>query len=305
LDELQSVAICGIEFDETELDNFLADAKFGAINVWADKVNRDQLSKLIAKYPNIEFTIGDNLEDKILQINSPVIEQDSFIIKTFLEVKLKHLLNGVDIFYTKDGSVPDSLGQKYTTPFRVTENTVIKAKAYKKGWLGSDMVQRTFYKSGITPDTIYLSETPHPKYPGKGAKTLIDHSLGETNISNGEWLAYKDYDMEFTFGFNQSTPLKSVDLNAFTDIGAHIFPVKSIAVQGSNDGKQFMHIAESKFPDVDKETPRQAGLFSCKLPENISFKFYRVTVTNVKKMPPWHQAKGKPAWIFVDEVFLN
>jgi hypothetical protein len=305
LDNLSSVAICGIEFNETELDNFLADAKFGEINVWADNVNQMQLETLVAKYPDIEFTIGDNLEDKVMQINTPVIEQDSLIIKTFLEVKLKHLLNGVDIFYTNDGSEPDSLSIQYTKPIEVSENTVIKAKAYKKGWISSDIVQRTFYKSGLTPDSIYLTETPHPKYPGKGALTLIDLSLGETNISNGEWLAYKDYDMEFTIGFDNVQVLKSIEINALTAIGQHIFPLNSISVSGSNDRKQFIHIAKVDFKVAEKEAPRQAELFTCVLPENTVFKYYKVTVSNLKEMPSWHQAKGKPAWIFMDEVFLN
>lgn len=302
---LKSLAICGIEFNENELDRLLSDSKFTAINVWTDNLNRAQLEKLITKYPAIDFTIGDNLKDKVLKINSPIIEQDSFIINTFLEVKIKHLLNGVDIFYTTDGSKPDSLSQKYAAPLKVSQNTVIKAKAYKKGWYSSDVVQRTFYKSGITPDTIYLSETPHPKYPGKGAQTLIDHSLGETNISNGEWLGYKDYDLEFTIGFDKVQTLKSVEVNSLTSLAPHIFPLKSIAVSGSNNGKEFESISKVEFPVAEKEAPMQAELFACSLPNNTRFRFYRIRVSNVKKMPQWHAAKGEPAWIFIDEIFLN
>jgi len=305
LENLQSVAICGIEFNENELDNLLAGSNFMAINVWAENVNQSQLEKLIAKYPAVKFTIGDNLENKLLKINSPIIEQDSLIIKSFLEVKLKHLLNGVDIFYTTNGRQPDSLSQKYSAPIKVSQNTAIKARAYKKGWLSSNVVQRTFYKSGITPDTIYLSETPHPKYPGKGAQTLIDRSLGETNISNGEWLGYKDYDLEFTIGFDTIQVLKSVEVNSLTAIAPHIFPLKSISVSGSNNGKDFEAISTSEFPVAEKDAPLQAELFACPLPDKIQFQFYRVTVSNVKKIPSWHPAKGKTAWVFIDEVFLN
>ncbi len=169
MENLESIAICGIDFNEEELDELLSQANFTAINVWAENLNQTQLEKLVAKYPGIKFTIGDNLNDKILKINSPVIEQDSLIIKTFLDVQIKHLLTGVAIFYTTDGSQPDSLSEKYTSPIRVSQNTVVKAQAYKKGWTSSDVVQRTFYKSGITPDTIFLSKPPHAKYPGKCA----------------------------------------------------------------------------------------------------------------------------------------
>lgn len=305
IDHLQSLAICGIEFDEEELGKLLSKANFTAINIWADNLKLAQLEELVAKYPAIKFTIGDNLEDKILKINSPDIEQDSLIIKTFLDVRIKHLLNGVDLFYTTDGSQPDSLSQKYSSPVRVSQNTVVKAKAYKKGWYSSDVVQRTFYKSGITPDTIYLSNPPHPKYPGKGAQTLFDRSLGETNISNGEWLGYQDYDLEFIIGFDETQALESIEINSLTALAPHIFPLKSIAVSGSNNGREFESISKVEFPVAIKGTPLQAELSACPLPNNTQFRFYRVSVSNVKKMPQWHAAKGKPAWVFIDEIFLN
>ena len=305
LSELQSLAICGIDINEEEIDNLLADASFSAINIWSKNINKNQLKNLVVKYPDIRFTIGDNMEEETMQINAPFIEQDSQIIRTSLDIKLKHLLNGADIHYTLDGTEPDSLSQKYTSPIAVSSNTVLKVRAYKKGWIRSDVVQRTFYKSGIAPDTIYLTETPHPKYPGKGAKTLIDLSLGETNVSNGEWLGYKDYDLEFTIGFNEINELSKVEINALTDIGRHIFPPKSIAVSGSNDNNHFMLVSEIDFKIAEEDAPRQAELFVCKLPKDKMFKFYRIRISNLKSMPSWHEAKGKPAWLFVDEVFFN
>ena len=167
------------------------------------------------------------------------------------------------------------------------------------------LVQRTFYKSGIQPDTIYLVTDPHPKYKNDGAKTIVNFQLGEGNTSNGEWLAYRDYDMEFVVGFRQIKPLKSVYLNALIDIGAYIFPIKSIIAMGSNDGKNFEKITEVNFPDGQESDTRGAKSFNCDFPEGTSFKYYKFTVANLKKLPSWHRGKGEPAWIFVDELFLN
>ena len=306
LTKLKSVSISGIDFDETEFDKFLDGAKFASLNVWSQKAGKKQLEKVIVKYPGINIIVGDNLEDEVMKISNPTIMQDSSIFSSHLTVKLKHLLKGTVIKYTTDGSEPDSLkSSEYSAPIILTENTVLKIKAYKPGWISSDVVQRTFYKSGIQPDTIYLVTDPHPKYKNDGAKTLINFQLGESNISNGEWLAYQDHNMEFVVGFNQAKPLKSAYLNVFVDIGAHIFPIKSIKVEGSNDGKYFENIAETKFPDADKSDPRGAKAFGCEFPEGTSYKYYKFTVANLTKLPQWHPAKGKPAWIFVDELFLN
>jgi hypothetical protein len=50
---------------------------------------------------------------------------------------------------------------------------------------------------------------------------------------------------------------------------------------------------------------RENKSFSCTIPAGASFKFYRFTLLNLKKLPKWHPGKGTPAWIFVDELFLN
>jgi len=306
LPNLKSVSICGIDFKAAELDKFLDQAKFSSLNIWTQEADKEQIEKVIAKYPNIEIIAGDNLEDEIMKISNPTIAQDSSIFSNHLTVKLKHLLKGVEIKYTTDGSEPDSLkSSEYSAPIVISENTILKIKAFKPGWISSDVVQRTFYKSGIQPDTIYLVTDPHPKYKNDGAKTLVNFQLGESNISNGEWLAYRDYNMEFVVGFNQQKPLKSITLNAFIDIDPYIFPIKSIVAEGSNDGKNFENITKVNFPDAKESDPRGASSFNCTFPEGTSYKYYKFTVFNLSKLPGWHPGKGKPAWIFVDELFLN
>jgi len=129
--------------------------------------------------------------------------------------------------------------------------------------------------------------------------------LGENNISNGEWLAYKDYDMEFVVGFNQEKALKSAYLNGLVDIGAYIFPVRTIIAEGSNDGKNFENITKVDFPEGKESDQKGAVSFKCEFPEGTSYKYYKFTVFNLSKLPSWHPGKGKPAWIFIDELFLN
>jgi len=307
LPKLKSLSICGIEFDETALYKFLEKSGLTELNVWTKNGTYKQLEKLIAKYPNIKIIVGDNLDDQVMKISNPSIEQDSLIIPNHLDVKLKHLLKGVSIRYTTDGSDPDSLkSQEYKEIFRLSQNTVLKVKAYRAGWKSSDVVQRTYYKSEIHPDSIVLLTNPDSKHRGNGAKTLIDYDLGENNRYTDKWLGYKDSNLEFVIGFNQPKLLNSAFLNAYVEIGASIFPIVSIAVRGSNDGKLFKRIAETKFPAATKKDPSGAKTFTCRFPKGTSFKFYKFVVANCKKLPVWKKdGKGKPAWIFVDELFLN
>ncbi len=306
LENLKAISISGIDFEREELNKFLAGATFSRINVWSQKADKKQLENVIAKYPDIEVIVGDNLEDKIMKISNPTIEQDSSIFSNSLKVKLKHLLQGTVIKYTTDGSEPDSLNSpEYKNAITLAGNTVLRVRAFKPGWIGSDVVQRTFYKSGIQPDTIYLLTDPHPRYKNEGAKTLINFHLGGNNTSNGEWLAYRENNMEFVVGFNQAKPLKSAYLNALINIGAYIFPIKSMVAEGSNDSKNFIKIAEISFPEAKESDANGAKSFNLDFPEGTSFRYYKFTVANHKKLPTWHRGKGEPAWIFVDELFLN
>jgi hypothetical protein len=307
LPALKSVSICGIEFDEAVLDKFLDHAKFSELNVWTKNGTQKQLEKIILKYPAIKISVGDNLADEIVKISNPTIEQDSLIIADHLDVKLKHLLKGVIIRYSTDGTEPDSIkSTEYKEPFRLSQNTVLKIKAYRQGWKSSDVVQQTFYKSEIHPDSIYLLTNPDPKHRGNGAKTLIDYDLGVNNRYTDKWLGYKDSNMELIIGFNQTKRLNSAYFNAYVETGASIFPIKAITVQGSDDGTQFKKISEAKFPEANKTDPSGARTFTCNFPKGTTYKYYKFSVSNLKKMPLWKKDdKGKPAWIFVDELFLN
>jgi len=307
LPNLKTLSICGIEFDEVALNKFLDKAKFTELNVWTRNGTQKQLEKLIIKYPAIRIVVGDNLEDQVMKISNPTIEQDSLIIPNHVDIKLKHLLKGVVIRYTTDGSDPDSIkSPEYKENFRLSQNTVLKIKAYRTGWKSSDIVQRTYYKSEIHPDSIFLLSQPDPKHRGNGSKTLIDYDLGENNRYTDKWLGYQNSNMDLVIGFNQIKPLNSVYFNAYIETGAEIFPIASIAAQGSNDGKLFKRIADTKFPLAQKNDPSGAKTFTCDFPKGTAYKFYKFSVSNVKKMPVWKgDRKGKAAWIFVDEVFLN
>ena len=308
LEKLKNISICGMELNPTSLAGFIDNAPFTQIQIWNNKTNEKEYASLIANNKKIKIIVGDNLDDQMMKITSPVIEQDSSIIVSHLDIKLKHFMKGATIRYTLDGTDPDSLSSPiYTKKFQLVKNSILKTKAFKTGWLSSDIVQKTFYKSEIHPDSIYFISQPDKKYPGvNGAKTLIDYELGEQNFSSGKWLAYRETPMMFVINFKQATPIHQAHFNAFVDNGAYIFPILSIKIEGSNDGKSFKYINEAKFPSLEKtDMVRENKSFSCALPEKAAYKYYRFTLLNLKKLPKWHPGKGTPAWIFVDELFLD
>ena len=307
LTQLKSISICGLAYDEETWHAFFKNAPFDKIHLWSENLDTPQIDMIRKAYPKINFTFGDNLKNNLIKITSPIIDQDSSIITDYLDINITHFLEGTEIRYTTNGTDPDSLSSsEFKNPFRITDHTTIKAKAFKSGWISSDVIQKTFYRSEISPDTIFLITQPHRQYPGNGIQTLVDYQLGDQNFSNGKWLGYLDDNMVFVIGFHQNKKLKEARFNTLIDNASYIFPLTSIKVAGSLDGIRFKILNEIKFPSIKKDDFKiENKSFNCPIPGENSYKFYKFTLTNLKNLPDWHPGKNTPAWIFIDELFLN
>jgi uncharacterized membrane protein len=309
LTKLKSLSIAGIEANANELSNLVNGSSIEKLHIWNTKIKQDQVKLIQSKNKNLLVTVGDNLDDEIIKIINPSIEQDSSIIPAHLDIPIKHVVKGAIIRYTLDGTDPDSLNSPiYKKPIRLFNNTVVKTKAFKPGWISSDIVQRNFYKSTIHPDSIVLLQLADPKYRANGPKTLFDYELGDKNFGNAKWLGYKDANMEMVIGFNKPTVIKEIYFNALVNLGSYIFPIVSIDVMGSMDGKNYTLVSKNNYPGVTDATPKtlnETRGFSCAIGKPTPYKFYKLVATNLKKLPNWHPGKGTPAWIFVDEIFLN
>lgn len=311
LKKLKSISLAGMIIDNNKLELLLKGSNIKTIQLWENGLKQKDIAPIALKYPGIQFVVGDNLEDSIMKLNKPLIEQDSTIITNSIYVPIKHFLKGVTIKYTLDDTEPDSItSPTYNSPIVLTKNTTLKTKAFKKGWLASDMVQKSFYKSSLSPDTIILLTKPDPKYVGSGGHTIIDHELGELNFGGGKWLGYSKTNMEFVMKFNKATALNEIIFNALINTGSYIFPIQTIQVEASDDGKQFKTIQTADFTSITKAYTKepninQAQAFKIKVPKGKAYPYYKFTVRNLKQLPVWHTGKGTPAWIFVDEVFFN
>src|SRR6185295_2146813 len=100
-----------------------------------------------------------------------------------------------DIRYTLDGSAPDSMkGLLYKESIHINDDAKVIAKAFKKGWYGSDSTEAIYIKRGYKPDSIELISPPDQKYKLTKADLLSDGDLGDTNPDNGKWVGYTKND---------------------------------------------------------------------------------------------------------------
>ena len=94
---------------------------------------------------------------------------------------------------------------------------------------------------------------------------------------------------EFSIGFNESTK-------------SWIFRPQQVEFLVSEDGIEYKSIFRKKFESTSGETEqvlRIPFIYSCKA------RYVKVKATNFGKLPEWHESKGEPAWLFVDEIAIQ
>lgn len=150
---------------------------------------------------------------------------------------------------------------------------------------------------------VQLETPPSPSYPGSGPGELVDGIRGsETDLKN-DWLGFNGDNLTATIDLGEETTIHHLGLSSCQVVTAGVFLPTEVEFLVSNDGKQFHSIA-SLTHEVAQKEPTHKALLSSTIKETRA-RFVRVKATNLGTIPDWHQAKGRKAWLFVDEIIVN
>ena len=155
LKHLESLSIAGARLDPKAIKQIISRKSLAKVALWDTGLSDDEIAALQKSNKKIDFIKGFKDDGKPIKLNVPQVKNTSFVFTKPLPLELSHPIKGTEIRYTTDGTDPDSLkSMLYKPGIMIDKNTAIKAKAYKPGWLGSDIVQVNFFKSAYTPDSI-------------------------------------------------------------------------------------------------------------------------------------------------------
>ena len=82
------------------------------------------------------------------RVARPAISPRGGVFRGFRTVTLSSTTPGSSIHYTTDGSSPTTSSPKYAAAFRVAESVVVQARAFKAGWISSEVVEAPFARLG-------------------------------------------------------------------------------------------------------------------------------------------------------------
>ena len=208
-----------------------------------------------------------------------------------------------EIRYTLDGTEPTVNSTLYTGAIVLQKSAKIRAAAFRDGKRSSVTSQDiSFNKATACP--VELLQPTHKNYTYKGGATLTDGLLGDKGFGTGRWLGFSGNDLEAVIDLKQNTDVSSVSLNTCVDKGSWIFDARNIEVSVSADGKSFTKVASKSLPALEEQTPDKIYTYELTFPQTTT-RYVKVTATSEHNIPEWHGGKGKPAFLFVDEISVK
>ncbi len=302
LKDLRHLSLSGTNVTVEHLEKLRPAAGLNRMELWNTPATLNNSKRIASMFPNVKIETGFTGDTLILQLNDPVIVNEQQVFQRQTNVQLKHYINGVEMRYTVDGTEPDSVNSPvYQRPVLIKDGVQFKAKAFKRGWIGSNVVARSFYRTGLKPDSIALKKPADPQYRSDGARTLIDLDLGDLNYRSGKWLGYRNDPMEAVIYFNKPVDISEVTVNMLIDVPGYILPPSEIALY-ADVNKTPLRTLNPPVPIKDTS----GYLHSYKLSfDKRSLQRLTVVVKPLPRIPSWHRGKGEKGWIFIDEILLN
>ncbi|ARS38446.1 cytochrome C [Sphingobacteriaceae bacterium GW460-11-11-14-LB5] len=306
LPHLNALSLSGTKVSYNLVKQVLNMGGLRQLTLWNTGLSEAEVSQLQKINKNLTVVTGFKDDGKHpVKLNKPRLNTDITVFKDAITLQMKHLINGVKIRYTTDGTEPDSLKSPiYNKEIVLSGNTTIKAKAYKAGWYGSDVLVANFYRSTYKPDSISFLLPANEKYRAGGAKVLIDNQLGDYDFNLGKWIAFRENNMEAMLYFKQPVTLQSITLHVMKQIQPYIFPPTDVEVWGGATQNK-LHLLGRLRPDIPKKMEEREFIKIEAKFKSQRISCLKIVAKNLKKLPEWHPAKGQPAWLFVDELFLN
>ena len=255
----------------------------------------NRLTKFTHLYDRLGYNYAKHLYNVAIHVDSDNKWREILIHMT--------TAGNAEIRYTLDGTEPTANSTLYTGAIVLQKSAKIRAAAFRNGKRSSVTSQDiSFNKATACP--VELLQPTHKNYTYKGGATLTDGLLGDKGFGTGRWLGFSSNDLEAIIDLKQNTDVSSVSLNTCVDKGSWIFDARNIEVSVSADGKSFTKVASKSLPALEEQTPDNIYTYELTFPQTTT-RYVKVTATSEHNIPEWHGGKGKPAFLFVDEISVK
>ncbi|MDB4437186.1 discoidin domain-containing protein, partial [Akkermansiaceae bacterium] len=138
---------------------------------------------------------------------------------------------------------------------------------------------------------------------GTGSAELVDGITGDPENLKSDWLGFEGEDLVATIDFGKTILVEELGLSSCQVTSAGVFLPPTVEFSVSLNGKDFKSVATTT-TEVPKKKSVDTRILSTKIKE-VKARHLRVHAKNLGTIPDWHQAKGRKAWLFIDEILVN
>jgi hypothetical protein len=139
----------------------------------------------------------------------------------------------------------------------------------------------------------------------RGKYGLLDGRRGsKNNLNDGLWQAYLGNDIDIELDFGEVTSINQITMGfAQYQRWGILFP-KQIDVMASPDGIHY-HLLKTVENTIDPKIDEHL-FHDYTIPlDGIRSRYLKVVAKNSGSLPEWHYAKGKPSWLYADEIIVE
>lgn len=215
-----------------------------------------------------------------------------------IKISLESERTDVEIRYTTDGSQPNISSYIYSDTLFISRSTVLKAATFKdKKQMGQTLdLNLNFNKA--TGKLI----SGNNKY-----EYLLTNGIrGSLRESDFEWCTNYNSNNNFILDLQKNERINKIKLGCLTNYGMGVHKPKSIKIEFSDNGKEYMMAGETKFSD--KEIFKEGNFV-----EDISFEFKNIetryikfSIENAGEIPPTHFMRpGQFSKFSIDEIIIE
>lgn len=301
---LKKLNVFQTNITDAGLDKLKSLASLEHLYLWKTKTTKEGIAALQSSLPGLEIVSGINMDTLVkMKLPLPGIRTETNLFNDSIVVEMTSFFKDAELHYTLDGSDPGIQSPRYHQPLVLKEGADIRLIAFKDGWESSDTASLQVRKAGLKIKEVILPKDPAKRYQADGPGTLADLNLG-SDPGDGKWLAYQGEDFVASLQLEASRPVSKVRINTIQNHGLWVFYPKAIEVEISGDGKTFQPVAKTNYGSPRKNDKGTTKLIEVSFPP-AQAGYVRIILRNIGKNPSWHPQRGKPSWIFCDEMMVE
>src|SRR5574344_298349 len=226
-------------------------------------------------------------------------------------IKVHPGLPDARIYYSTNGSLPDTTATLYTTPIIVREDCTLRAVTYDPHTNRYSAPTTQHLTRFVADKKLAYITPPDQQYRDSGEEGLIDRLFGTENYRIGGWQGWTG-NAQMMIDLLEEKTIHTIGVNCLSDCRSWVFFPQAIEVSVSTDGTNYhpfntkSQLAATAMADPNwnyREDARQATFTVSGNP--CAARYVRIKVVNDGKLPNWHVSPGEPAWLFIDEIEIN